>query len=324
MVTMTIMITMRDCLSQVAFFREHGISAAKYCTLALTPLCESLAPVACGREFHDAMRSPIASLNLHAALFMSSPAARMPLQPAHLSFHISCFPPPSGGPHLLSPATPQTLRMLESHPTSFTLSLEDNIKPTLSFLTCELDLPNAAVEVERNPAILGTNLNFNLRPTVAFLRAAGYDLQSRLRARHLTASLSSRIMPRWSCLLTIDPSPLSKISPPSPVLHSAPCSLPPLLFMFFFCLFNSLLLHSQCCSLLCPWCSPGSLRSFLYHRFGLQSFPSALFAWPEPLNRKSRSWLSPFSSHNFHLFFFHHPGSTSSRLGSMEHQPSAP
>ena len=87
-------------------------------------------------------------------------------------------------------------RVLDAHPTTFTLSLDQNIIPTVDFLMHEVCLKNVEKEIEQNPSILGVSIDFNLKPTVAFLEASGYDLQQDLRGRHLTASLTGRIMPR--------------------------------------------------------------------------------------------------------------------------------
>lgn len=90
--------------------------------------------------------------------------------------------------------------MLEAHPTAFTLNLDDNIRSTVRFLIDDVGLPNAEREIERNPSILGVSVEFNLKPTADYLASLGYDLRVDLRARHLAASLTGRIIPRFEFL----------------------------------------------------------------------------------------------------------------------------
>ena len=87
-------------------------------------------------------------------------------------------------------------KMIELHPTSFTLSLEENIKPTVAFLVHEVRMPNAHVEIQRNPSLLDNNLERNIKPTAEYMASLGYDLQRDLRARHLSSSLPGRLIPR--------------------------------------------------------------------------------------------------------------------------------
>lgn len=94
----------------------------------------------------------------------------------------------------------ESWRMLEAHPTAFTLNLDDNIKSTVRFLIDDVGLPNVEREIERNPSILGVSVPFNLKPTMEYLSGLGYDLRVDLRARHLAASLTGRIIPRYEFL----------------------------------------------------------------------------------------------------------------------------
>ena len=96
-------------------------------------------------------------------------------------------------------------KMIEQHPTAFTLSLQKNIKPTVAFLVDEIRMANAHVEIQRNPSLLDNSLEYNIKPTAEYLASLGYDLQKDLRARHLMSSLTGRLIPRRRFLDDVAP-----------------------------------------------------------------------------------------------------------------------
>ena len=99
-------------------------------------------------------------------------------------------------------------RALTQQPALASLSVETNLRPKLQWLR-ELRIPRLANQLDAYPAVLTLSLDANLRPTAAALRRAsllgdtkGGDTDgsttkpTKLRLRHLAASLESRILPR--------------------------------------------------------------------------------------------------------------------------------
>lgn len=86
--------------------------------------------------------------------------------------------------------------VLTAQPALLSLSVEANLRPKVEFLH-ELRMEDVGAQLEAYPAILTLSLERNLRPTAAALAAAGLLADpSKLRPRHLAASLEARVLPR--------------------------------------------------------------------------------------------------------------------------------
>lgn len=87
--------------------------------------------------------------------------------------------------------------MVNAYPGLLALSVEKNVAPTVAFLARGDVLGARAVDEMRvYPQVLSCSLTANLEPKCALLRTLGYDLPKDLRARHLGASASKRLLPR--------------------------------------------------------------------------------------------------------------------------------
>lgn len=101
----------------------------------------------------------------------------------------------------------QTLaaRILLSSPSTYSLSLDDNIKPKFSYLQ-NLWGESASNFIREYPQVLTLSFEGNILPTVSFYNMTGYldgfgYSASAIRSRYIATSLYNRLLPRWHFLL---------------------------------------------------------------------------------------------------------------------------
>ena len=100
-------------------------------------------------------------------------------------------------------------------PVVFSLSLQDNIVPTVEFLAKVWGLTSGEVLLSHwlgeSPAVLTLSLEGNIQPTMDFYNRTGYTQLGNdwilkeggrvIRGRYIAASLFNRLLPRWHYLL---------------------------------------------------------------------------------------------------------------------------
>ena len=108
--------------------------------------------------------------------------------------------------------TRQTLaaRILLSSPSTFSLSLNENIKPKYKYLE-NLWGESASNFIREYPQVLTLSYKGNILPTVSFYNMTGYlntvdsdgsgSSASAIRSRYIATSLYNRLLPRWHFLL---------------------------------------------------------------------------------------------------------------------------
>ena len=104
-------------------------------------------------------------------------------------------------------STRQTLaaRILVSSPSTYSLSLNDNIKPKFEYLA-NLWGESASNFIREYPQVLTLSYEGNILPTVSFYNMTGYldgfgYSASAIRSRYIATSLYNRLLPRWHFLL---------------------------------------------------------------------------------------------------------------------------